>query len=205
MLRIGIFWIFAACALVASLLFAPLGVPLALAQTQSDETARASSKWYYIEFRVAQIGTYGHSYVAYGRLDSRGQPTDTRYADLHPTGNYALMMLGHIFPVPANTEWNSDVLKLPVASSYRRNLTAADYRKLLLALNRARADKDRKWNAITNNCNHFVAGLAKAVGLRTPSDFQLSYSFVPALRQLNEGTPSEKNTAPKIEGSPSRS
>jgi hypothetical protein len=145
-----------------------------------------SATGYYIEFRVAQIGTYGHSYVAYGRLNGRRQPADAQYADLHPMGNYAVMMLGHILPVPANMEWDPDVLKLPIASTYRRNLNAAEYRKLLAALQRARATKQRTWNAVSNNCNHFVAELARAVGLRTPNNFQLSYSFVPALRDLNE-------------------
>jgi hypothetical protein len=178
-----------------------LWAPVAAAQTQDSQmapanvtargteakpTAAASPIGYYIEFRVAQIGTYGHSYVAYGRLNGRGQPADSHYADLHPMGNYAVMMIGHILPVPANTEWDPDVLKLPIASSYRHNLNAAEYRKLLAALQRARANKQRTWNAVSNNCNHFVAELAKAVGLRAPSDFQLSYSFVPALRELNE-------------------
>jgi len=198
-----------------------LWAPVATAQTQDSQmapanaTARgteakptaASPIGYYIEFRVAQIGTYGHSYVAYGRLNGRGQPADSHYADLHPMGNYAVMMIGHILPVPANTEWDPDVLKLPIASSYRRNLNAAEYRKLLAALQRARANNRRTWNAVSNNCNHFVAELAKAVGLRAPSDFQLSYSFVPALRELNElGSSSAKasraNRTPASEQQP---
>src|SRR5215471_12038798 len=146
----------------------------------------ASPTRYYIEFRVARIGLYGHSYVAYGRLNARGQPADSHYADLHPMGNYAVMAIGHLVPVPANTQWDPDVLKLPVASSYRRNLNEAEYQKLLAAVQRARANKRPTWDAVSNNCNHFVAQLARAVGLRTPNDFQFSYSFIPALRELNE-------------------
>lgn len=136
---------------------------------------------YYIEFRVGQIGAYGHSYVVYGRTD--GAPN---YADLHPMGNYAIMALGHVLPVPANTEWNPDVLKLPVASRYRRPLDSHQYQKLLAAI-RQSATKQRYWNAVVNNCNHFLGELAEAVGLRVPAQFQLSYAFVPALRALNEG------------------
>jgi hypothetical protein len=164
------------------------------AQTSSGSqqgTAATASKpvstgSYYIEFRVAQIGTYGHSYVAYGRLNAQGRPADYHYADLHPTGNYALMALGHIVPVPATTKWDPEVLQLPVASSYRHRLAAAEYKNLLAAVQLARANKQPHWNAITNNCNHFVAQLAKAVGLRAPSDFQVSYTFIPALRDLND-------------------
>lgn len=188
----------AACALGLSFLWAPVVVaapqdaPSQDGQTvPADSSARAAkpgpaASGYYIEFRVAQIGAYGHSYVAYGRLNMRGQPADQHYADLHPMGNYAVMALGHILPVPANTEWDPDVLKLTVTSAYRRNLNAAEYRKLLAALQRARTNKQRIWNAVTNNCNHFVAELATAIGLRTPSDFQFSYFFIPALRELNE-------------------
>lgn len=147
--------------------------------------ARRASGTHYIEFRVASIGAYGHSYVAYGRLNAAGKPAETNYADLHPTGGYVVMALGHLVPVPANTVWDPGVLALPVASSFRKQLTATEYRKLQAAVRSARANKNPIWNAVTNNCNHFVAKLAQAVGLRTPADFQLAYSFVPALRDLN--------------------
>ncbi len=152
-------------------------------------TASASpavSSGYYVEFRVAEIGVYGHSYAVFGRLNARGQPADAQYADLHPTGSYLNMAVGHLVPVPANTTWNPDVLKLPVASSYRKNLNAAQYAKLLAAVRRARANKQPYWNALTNNCNHFIAELARAVGLRAPTDLKVSYAFVPAMRELNE-------------------
>ena len=166
---------------------APQEAPVRAASPAADNKTPAAQRYgYYVEFRVAEIGTYGHSYAVYGRLNARGQPADSHYADLHPMGNYAIMMLGHVLPVPANTEWDPDVLKLPVASSYRRNLSAADYQKLLRAVQRARANANPTWNAVTNNCNHFIAELATAIGLRAPNDFQVSYSFVPALRQLNE-------------------
>src|SRR5215470_2908752 len=169
------------------------------AREASPKTTMTSSAGYYVEFRVAQIGLYGHSYVAYGRLDARGQSADFHYADLHPMGNYAVMAVGHLVPVPANTEWDPDVLKLPVASSYRRNLTGSEYQRLLAALQRARANKQPTWDAITNNCNHFVAQLATAVGLRTPNDFQFSYTFIPALRELNgRGSQAEASPASRV-------
>jgi len=151
-----------------------------------ERSVATSTDRYYIDFRVAQIGVYGHSYVAYGRLNARGKPADTHYADLHPMGNYLIMAVGHVLPVPANTVWDPDVLKLPVASSYLRPLNAAQYAKLQVALRQAQARKQPYWNLVTNNCNHFVGELAQAIGLRVPPDFQVSYLFVPSLRQLNE-------------------
>lgn len=146
---------------------------------------------YYIEFRVAQIGTYGHSYVAYGRLNARGQPAETQYADLHPTGSYVAMALGHLVPVPANTVWDPDVLKLPVSSSYRRKLNAAEYGRLQAAIKGFRANKQPYWNAVTYNCNNFVADVAQAIGLKTPSTLLASYIFIPTLKKMNEGQPSQ--------------
>jgi len=157
---------------------------LAVATAGGEQRSTATDR-YYIDFRVAQIGAYGHSYVAYGRLNARGKPADAHYADLHPMGNYFIMAMGHVLPVPANTVWDPDVLKLPVASSYMRPLNAAQYARLQVALREAQARKQPYWNAITNNCNHFIGELAQAVGLRVPSDFQVSYTFVPSLRRMN--------------------
>jgi hypothetical protein len=162
---------------------------------ESRKAPATSGDRYYIDFRVAQIGTYGHSYVAFGRLDGRGKPASAEYADLHPRGNYLIMAVGHVLPVPANTEWDPDVLNLPIASSYVRKLNAVQYKKLQAALRDVRANKQPYWNALTNNCNHFVAQLARAIGLRAPTDLKVSYAFVPALRDMNEIAATAKPTA----------
>ena len=147
--------------------------------------AEKSSGGYFIEFRAARIGIYGHSYVAYGRLDRFGNPETTNYADRHPMGNYAIMALGHFVPVPANTEWDPEVLDLPIAHKYRVNLNDSQYKNLLVAVKRANENKSY-WNAVTNNCNHYVGQLAEAVGLRVPGAFHLSMGFIPDLQEMNE-------------------
>lgn len=152
---------------------------------QTTSPGKAAGR-YYVEFRVGMIGTYGHSYAVYG-IEGGKQ----NYADLHPMGGYAGMAVGHVLPVPANTEWDPGVLKLPIVSRYHRSLGADQYRKLLAAVQAGQASNARYWNALTNNCNHFIGQLAQAVGLRVPAQFQLSYSFVPALKELNEA---EKKT-----------
>src|SRR3954462_8794895 len=76
--------------------------------------AEKSSGGYFIEFRAARIGIYGHSYVAYGRLARFENPDPTPYEDRPPMGNYAIRALGHLVPVPANTEWDPEVLALPI-------------------------------------------------------------------------------------------
>lgn len=155
-----------------------------------------SSGGYFIEFRAARIGIYGHSYVAYGRLDRLGNPETTTYADRHPMGNYAIMALGHFVPVPANTEWDPEVLDLPIAHKYRVKLNETQYSNLLAAVKRAN-ENNSYWNAVTNNCNHYVGQLAEAIGLRVPGAFHLSMGFIPDLQEMNEAaTPPMTSTPP---------
>lgn len=168
----------------------------ATATVAAPPSSSESSGGYYVEFRVAEIGAYGHTYAVYGPNGGRAN-----FADLHPMGGYAVMALGHLVPVPANTQWNPEVARLPVASRYRRSLNAAQYQRLLAAVRSARA-KGGYWNAVTNNCNHFIAQLALAVGMRVPEQFQLSYGFVPAMRELNEG---RRSTEPARGRKPARS
>ena len=187
----------AARAFTLALLFMVVAVSGLRAEPDAKATSpkAPAAGAYYIEFRVAKISAYGHSYVVYGRLNAREQPAEFHYADLHPIGNYALMALGHLVPVPATTKWDPDVEKLPIYSSWRHKLTAAEYAKLLAAVQRSRANANPTWNAVGNNCNHFVADLAKAIGLRTPSDFQVSYTFIPALRDLNDPAKKKRTSA----------
>jgi hypothetical protein len=160
--------------------------PPAAAKPPAAPRQNARAAGYYVEFRTGQIGLYGHSYAAYGRLDARGNPASAEYADLHPMGNYGMMALGHFVPVPANMEWNPDVLKLPIAHRYRRNLTAEQYKSLTATVERLRAGEKRYWNAVGNNCNHFIGKLAESVGLKVPMQFHLSYGFVEDMKTMNE-------------------
>jgi len=187
-----------AVAIATTMLAVGLMLTSASAQTSNTEQAAASlpaekpvkpaaksSGGYFIEFRAARIGIYGHSYVAYGRLDRFGNPDTTTYADRHPMGNYAIMALGHFVPVPANTEWDPEVLDLPIAHKYRVKLNDSQYNNLLAAVKRANANTSY-WNAVANNCNHYVGQLAEAVGLRVPGAFHMSMGFIPDLQEMNE-------------------
>lgn len=166
--------------------------PAASAKTAAPAASGGS---YYIEIRAARIGTYGHSYVVYGRLNARGEPADFHYTDRHPVGNYGLMALGHVLPVPANTKWDPEVLTLPISSTYRQRLTAGQYQNLLRAVRAAQAETSPTWNALANNCNHYAAALARAAGLKAPTNLQLSYDFVPTMRELNEQSGAARRSA----------
>jgi hypothetical protein len=90
---------------------------VAAAQTQSTQAEEYS---YYVEFRVAVDGIYGHSYIAYGQLDSFGRPATASYADIHPTGDFPSMVLGHFLAMEAATVPEKDTLGYKIASRFRR-------------------------------------------------------------------------------------
>jgi hypothetical protein len=120
----------------------------------------ATAHPYYIEFRVAVDGVYGHSYMAYGRLNALGQPATATYADIHPTGD---MVLGHFIPMDAATSPEKDTLGFKIANRFRRALTATEYNRLKSIVARIRA-VPHAWSILGYNCNDFVADVARGIG-----------------------------------------
>ena len=153
-------------------------------QTQLSE---ADEYPYYVEFRVAVDGVYGHSYIAYGRLDALGRPATATYADIHPTGDFPSMVFGHFFSMEAATIPEKDTLGYKIASRFRRPLTAAEYRRLTSVIVRIRA-VHHSWSVLAYNCNDFVADVARGMGMQTPTTLSLPYDFIPRLQAINERT-----------------
>jgi len=147
--------------------------------------AEATAYPYYIEFRVAVDGVYGHSYIAYGRLNALGRPATATYADIHPTGDIPSMVLGHFIPMDAATSPEKDTLGLKIAGRFRRLLTATEYTRLKTIIARVRAAR-HAWSVLGYNCNDFVADVARAIGMRTPTTLLLPYDFIPELQVMNE-------------------
>ena len=150
---------------------------------------------YYVEFRVAVNGTYGHSYIAYGRLDSLGRPASAAYADIHPTGDLPSMVLGHFFPMDAATIPEKDTLGYKLTGRFRRPLTATEYARLNGVIAHIRA-AHHSWSVLAYNCNDFVADVARAMGMRTPATLSLPYEFIPALQAINTSTPRHMSVPP---------
>ena len=140
---------------------------------------------YYVEFRAAEMGLYGHSYIAYGRLAANGQAITVQYADFHPQGGDLGLALGHLVPVAASMGPEDATLKLPVYVSWRLLLTSDQYQMLSSAVSRAR-DRWYPWNALAYNCNSFVGEMAEAIGLRSPPPILFATSYIPELRRMNE-------------------
>ena len=142
---------------------------------------------YYVEFRVAVDGVYGHSYIAYGHLDSLGRTATATYADIHPTGDSLSATLGHFFPMEAATIPERDTLGYKIAGRFRRPLTAVEYDRLKLVISHIRAAR-HSWSVLAYNCNDFVADVARGMGMQTPTTLSLPYDFIPRLQAINERT-----------------
>jgi hypothetical protein len=149
--------------------------------------AQAIEYPFYVEFRVAVDGVYGHSYIAYGRLDVFGRPATATYADIHPTGDLPSMVLGHFLPMEAATVPEKDTLGYKIARRFRKPLTAAEYSKLKLVITHIRAVR-HSWSVVAYNCNDFVADVARGMGMQTPATLSLPYDFIPRLQAINQRT-----------------
>jgi hypothetical protein len=157
----------------------------AMLAAYSPGNAARGSAGYFVEFRAAEIGVYGHSYIAYGRLNRRGQPTGVHYADFHPEGGFSGSALGHVVPVASSFEPEPQTLTLPLNAVYRRNLSAAQHAHLLAAIAAAK-EAHRVWSAEFYNCIHFIVDMAHAVDLKAPPVTQLSAPTVKLIRSMNE-------------------
>jgi hypothetical protein len=173
-----------AAILKAGVFAAAPGVAASIGAAAQTQVTQAKEYPYYVEFRVAVNGVYGHSYVAYGRLDSLGRPATAAYADIHPTGDLPSMVLGHFFPMHAATIPEKDTLGYTIARRFRRPITAAEYARLNAVIAHIRAAR-HSWSVLAYNCNDFVADVARAVGLQTPTTLALPHDFIPALQAIN--------------------
>ena len=121
-------------------------------------------------------------------LTANGQPADRHYADLHPMGNYAMMAIGHVLPVPANHGLGSGCVETaglivisPQAQCGRIPKTAGRGEGARMPTS------SRYWNAMSQQLQPLCCGDWRApIGMRAPNDLQVSYAFVPSLRDLNE-------------------
>ena len=176
-----------AAILKAGVFAAAPGVAASIGAAAQTQITQAKEYPYYVEFRVAVDGVYGHSYIAYGHLDSVGRAATATYADIHPTGDSLSAMLGHFFPMEAATIPEKDTLGYKIASRFRRPLTAVEYDRLNSVISHIRAAR-HSWSVLAYNCNDFVADVARAMGMQTPTTLSLPYDFIPRLQAINERT-----------------
>ena len=139
---------------------------------------------YFVDFRARPGILVGHSYIAYGRLNARGQLLDIHYAGIYPKDERTGLIIGSVIPVRASVRAVDGDFEHAASIIYRRKLTAAEFVRLKGAIHRERAT-EHYWHMLFFNCNDFPIKIAKSIGLRTPPSLLVPTAFVAGLRALN--------------------
>jgi hypothetical protein len=149
--------------------------------------AKAAER-YFIEFRSRYALTYGHTFLAHGRLNARGEIVESEIAGLHPAGEGpTLWMIGHILPVPSEVgPSDGDLEEGYISARYRIELSEDRYKEVVAYIRQLQASSPI-WHAAAYNCNRFVGVVAEHMGLRTPNSIQKPQEFITNLRLMNTG------------------
>ncbi len=145
---------------------------------------------YFIDFRARTAASYGHAFLWYGRLNERGKIGLIEVAGLHPASDSPVpYILGHVFPVPAETGKSyGDLDEQYLTANYRVYLKEADAKRVFAYI-KHKQDTSPLWLAGVYNCTAFLADIAGYMGLRTPVTATWMYpeDFINNLRDLNGG------------------
>lgn len=157
--------------------------------TGSGRGAMATnSSGYFVEFRSRYALSYGHTYVAFGRLNQAGRAANLEIAGLHPASNSEVpYVLGHFVPVPAETgASDGDLEEQYRSASWRVMLNQAEYNNVVAHIRKLQ-DTTRLWQASVYNCNAFTGDIARFMGYKVPSKYLRPQQFVTELREMNTG------------------
>jgi hypothetical protein len=159
-----------------------------------------SYKPYFVEFRARSAASYGHMYVLYGQVNSRGEIIKSDIAGLHPSGDandcencsVITWTLGHLIFVPSETgASDGDLEEKYVTARYRVMVDADTFKNISAHIAKLKADTPL-WNALWRNCVSFGNDIAGFMGLKTPTFIWLEpKDYVEDLRELNGGKPQQ--------------
>jgi hypothetical protein len=149
---------------------------------------RASSHPYYVEFRSRQALSYGHTFMAYGRLTPDGKIASQTIIGLHPAGDDATWWtIGHLVWVPSEIgPSDGDLEEEYISARYRIDLTPAQYQRVV-AYAKKLGRESPMWHAVLYNCNAFVGRIAGFMGLKSPAALEYPADFVNGMRTMNGG------------------
>jgi hypothetical protein len=160
-----------------------------LAAAQPHPTLKLAGR-YFVDFRARTAASYGHAFLWYGRLNERGKVGMIEVAGLHPASDSPVpYILGHLFPVPAETGKSyGDLDEQYLTANYRVYLKEADAKRVFAYIKR-KQETSPLWLAGVYNCTAFLADIAGYMGLRTPVTATWMYpeDFINSLRDLNGG------------------
>src|SRR3954453_12576700 len=150
--------------------------------------AEKAGERYFIEFRSRYALTYGHTFLAHGRLNARGEIVESEVAGLQPAdAGPELWRVGPILPVPSETgPSDGDLEEQYISARYRIDLDEARYKEVVAFIRKLQASSPI-WHAAMYNCNKFVGVVAEHMGLRTPPSIQRPQEFITNLREMNAG------------------
>jgi hypothetical protein len=142
---------------------------------------------YAIEFRARSGGYFGHSYVAYGRVDGSGRLTDARYAGFYPSGILEDTPLLAVLAAPGfvNLKPRDRIMRSDLV--YRREIDPRTYARLPYEIQMLRRSHPL-WHLTLYNCNNFAGDVAESLGMRVPPTLEMPKDFVAGLYQLNKRT-----------------
>jgi hypothetical protein len=176
----------------------PLGQAGSSGPIHPSVANQGSYKSYFFEFRARSAASYGHMYVLYGQVNSRGEIIKSDIAGLHPAGDanncencsVVTWMIGHLLFVPSETgASDGDLEEKYVTSRYRVMVDAATFKKVSAHIAKMKADTP-VWHAMLRNCVSFGNDIAGYLGLKTPTYLWLEpKTYVDDLRELNGGKP----------------
>lgn len=141
---------------------------------------------YYVEFRARYALSYGHTFMAYGRLTPDGKIATQTIIGFHPKGDDATWWtIGHLVWVPSEVgPSDGDLEDEYISARYRIDLTPQQYQNVV-AFARDLGAKSPMWHAVLYNCSAFVAKIANHMGLKTPPSLDFPADFVNGIREMN--------------------
>ncbi len=157
--------------------------PALVKRKQIGSTTPSTKLPYYVDFRARTAASYGHAFVWYGKTSDK----KVDVAGLHPKGEEAEYMLGHVTWVPAETGASyGDLDEEYLTASYRVYLSEADAKVVFAHIHELQATS-HWWNAQTNNCTGFVGKIADFMGLKTPFHLVWPENYIKQMKEMNGG------------------
>jgi hypothetical protein len=147
--------------------------------------AQSTDAQYFLDFRSRAGYVFGHTYIAYGRLNTRGQPVKAHYAGIYPLDKKRGLVVGSVIPVAASIRGLDEDREAAPTNIYRRRITPTQYARLGAVVRRAAAT-EHPWHLLFYNCNNFAIEVAQLLGLRAPPAMLVPRAFIDALRDMNK-------------------
>ncbi len=179
-----------------------------LSQEKFDPTALAQAsiatdKRYFIDFRSRYALSYGHTFVVFGRVDSRGQEVGVEVSGLAPASDDpAVYAAGHWVPVKSSTGWTDGDSEFEYMTAiWRVMLTKSEYDKVVADIRELQESKTH-WHAVVYNCNAYLGDIASSMGYRAPNQWLMPRDYITRLRKMNGGKDAIGWTAPSARTPP---